>query len=348
INVPRNVPKLPNELLGAVVDCLRDTSDWAAIQTLSIASPDLQLICQRLLFENLSLILVTDGDAATGYRLGGLAKTPRLLSYVRSFKLQLQEPPHGDRVAWVTKHGDLLVQVLKLLPLDQIETLCLVDWQRIYLGHTYQERESQIQFIEIRDRLQEAFQLLLEAPFIRSLSVTNHSMGKFQACGPSLKHLFVDGTVARNVAVLSLSTHTLTPTIMLETLESRNNTCNVTRLMGPSFLSFHQYLLHPSTLFSLQYLKRLVWRNYDNEFEELRLVMASCARSLLHLDLLIDTIALNTELSNGPTALIWAQDRLEHLVIHAYIYSWGVDPLLWLHHELGRRESPYKQLGTIS
>ncbi|KAH6865352.1 hypothetical protein BKA70DRAFT_549379 [Coprinopsis sp. MPI-PUGE-AT-0042] len=340
-------PRLPNELLGAVSNCLHDNLDWITIQTMSLVSPDLQLMCQKLLYKTLSFTVVTDGTAAIGDRLDGLAKTPRLISYVRSFRLELKEPTDRDRAAWVIKHSDLFVQVLKLLTLGQIEALCLVEWQRFYLKSPRESESPQLK--ELRDSIREALQLLLETPFIRTLSVTHRHMGSYQTCTPSLKHLVVHGTIGQNIAVLGLSSRSLTPTIALETFESHNNVCNVARYMGPSFLSIHQYLLHPGSPFSLRSLKRLVWKNDDKWLGDLRLVMESCARSLQHLDLHIAPLALNHDAGNDPpTACIWAQEQLENLAIHAYIHTMAVDVVPWLYHELGCRKTPYERLDTIS
>ncbi|KAH6906208.1 hypothetical protein BKA70DRAFT_1564554 [Coprinopsis sp. MPI-PUGE-AT-0042] len=340
-------PRLPNELLGAIGDCLHDTVDWIAIQTLSLVSPDLRSIGQRLLYTNLSINLAT--NRCTTARLNGLAKTPRLMSYVRSFRLGLKEAPQANRADWVSEHGHLVVQVLRMVPLEQLKELCLVDWQKLHLGNPW-ESES-LQVTSVRDHLREALHSLLEAPVIRSLSVTHHPIEKFQICSPSLKHLVAHGTIGQDVAELGLYTPPCSPTIMLESFESHSNACDVTRYMGPAFLSIHQYLLHPNSPFSLRLLKRLVWKSVDNDLCELRLVMESCARSLQTLELVLAPLPpkRNALSPNGPpTGFIWAQDRLETLMIRAYIHALAADPLSWLHHELARRETPYKHLDTVS
>ncbi|KAH6906191.1 hypothetical protein BKA70DRAFT_1430127 [Coprinopsis sp. MPI-PUGE-AT-0042] len=335
---------LPNELWSAVGDKLRDTFDWITIQTMSLVSPELRYIGQKLLCENLSITLVTNGGATTADRLDGLAKTPRLMSYVRSFRLALTEAPRENREAWLSKNGDVLIQVLKLLPLEQLEALCLEDWQDLYMGSPWESPKLKA----VRTLLGETLQSLQEAPSISSLSTTHHAIEKFHTCGPRLKYLVVNGTPVQHAALLGLRNQTLAPTIVLESLESHRNTCEVSRDLGQSFFSFHQYLVHPGSPFSLRSLKRLVWNNEDPGFGDLRLVMESCTSSLQYLDLRIGPYSLNHDAVAGPTALIWAQDRLKHLVIQAHIYAGGPDPLLWLYHELSGRKASYLQLSFIS
>jgi hypothetical protein len=273
--------RLPNELLGVVVDCLQDAFDWTTIQTMSLVSPDLRHTCQRLLCVYLSITLVIDGTTTTADRLEGLAKTPRLTSYVRSFRLALPDSPQGDREEWISKHGAVLVQVLQAIPLGQLEALCLANWQDIYLGGPWESPQLK----EVRKRLGQALKMLLQAPSIVSLSTTHHPIERFQECGSSLKHVVVSGTEGQDFEEVGLRSHALAPKIILESLESHDNSCNVSRYM-PQCVSIHQYLLHPSSPFSLRSLKRLVWKNgSDHGLEELQLVMQSCNRSLQYLSL---------------------------------------------------------------
>ncbi|KAH6866279.1 hypothetical protein BKA70DRAFT_1243795 [Coprinopsis sp. MPI-PUGE-AT-0042] len=251
------------------------------------------------------------------------------MSYVRSFRLGLKEAPQANRADWVSEHGHPIVQ--------------------LYLGNPW-ESES-LQVTSACERLREALHSLLEAPVIRSLSVTHHPIEKFQTCSPSLKHLVGHGTIGRDVAELGLYTPPCSPTIILESFESHSNACDVTRYMGPAFLSIHQYLLHPNSPFNLRSLKRLVWKSVDNDLCKLRLVMESCARSLQNLELVLAPLSpkRHTSSPNGPpTGFIWAQDRLETLMIQAYVHALATDPLSWLHHELTRRETPYKHLDSVS
>ncbi|KAH6887778.1 hypothetical protein BKA70DRAFT_1235754 [Coprinopsis sp. MPI-PUGE-AT-0042] len=177
-----------HELLGAVGQCPRATSGWVTIQTASLASPELLLTSQKLLFEHLSIpLIITYGGISNADRLDGLAKTPHLLTYVRNFRLKRKESPMADMAHWVSKHGELLVQVLKIVPLEQLEVLCLVDFQDIYLGRRG-ESES-LELSSIRDRLREALHLLLEVSFIRYLSVKHYLMknsmdGVYRSCAP--------------------------------------------------------------------------------------------------------------------------------------------------------------------
>ncbi|KAH6885697.1 hypothetical protein BKA70DRAFT_1574324 [Coprinopsis sp. MPI-PUGE-AT-0042] len=346
-------PRLPNELLGAVSDCLRDPFDRPTTQALALVSPDLRRTCQKLLFENLSLTITTDVSAPIVDRLDGLATTPRLVSYTSSFRLEFKGrfEPGSNRMDWIYNHGEPLLRVLQLVPLNQLEAFGLVDWQHICVERS--SESATLEFRSVCERLRDAVKPLLEAPSIRSLSITGLPIKVMQGCRPSLKHLVVSGAADRFTPFLDLRSPTRTPARVLETLESRFNRYHFEGYNGLSdpFLSFHQCLLHPTSPFSLGSLKRLVWHNWDRGLGELPLVMERCASSLKHFELLIAPFALNYEgfsEDDPPTSLIWAQDQLESLAIESYAHVQGAQALSWIYHELGRRETPYEKLATVS
>jgi hypothetical protein len=308
---------IPKELLGDIVEWLKVTSDWATVASLALVSQDFRFMCQKLLFETLSLTLIPEADgSATRHRLDGFVTSPRLVSYVRGFEIQVKDPlvkedmskvhqvkaqrhipffrgfhqapkesippPPVNELCWALDYGDLLVKVLQMIHLDQLRALTVHGWERI-CSQTPCQGDAEQKLRTICEELDGALQRLLQAPLLRRLSATQIPITWFQGCSPSLKDLSATRMGEWDPAPLEPN-HS--PPLELESFESVMNHSNrVHRLWDAPSLDIHQYLLHPHSPFDLRSLKRLVWENQDRAFEDLQSVLEVCRHSLRHLKL---------------------------------------------------------------
>ncbi|KAH6906141.1 hypothetical protein BKA70DRAFT_1290817 [Coprinopsis sp. MPI-PUGE-AT-0042] len=161
-------PRIPTDIAFQIIEF---GDDFTALKSTSLVCKIWRDHSQRRLFRNLKLTVRSTGDSSIRRLEGlGLASSMRIRQYVRIISLTLLAEDGRDViVAWLNMHEQLLVRLLKMLPLDRISSFFLFNLWPIW-DHVVEEQELVPQFPSIAGCVED----MCASAMLRTLSIRGY------------------------------------------------------------------------------------------------------------------------------------------------------------------------------
>jgi hypothetical protein len=176
-------PFISTEVTRHIIDYLED--DFTLLKAASLVCRDWQYPSQKLLFQALTLDIIPQ-DSTVGFLENLISDSAsRVRGYVRHIRLQFSGHLVAASVPWLRANGRILVQVVKMLPLDRLTDFTLkngwIPFSNVW-GPPSVEFTRCIGEICAAPKLN-SLMIFGDAPFAQLLASAGPSLTKFHTTG---------------------------------------------------------------------------------------------------------------------------------------------------------------------
>jgi hypothetical protein len=261
---------IPLEIAFQVVDQLED-DNLVALSNASLVCRTWQYHSQQRLFHTFKLTVYQE-DSSSAARLRALASPPaaRIREYVRGISLELtgwSYPQRDNTQTWLVGHGELLMSVLRMLPLARLTRFRL---------HGAGVLAKSLADNTLSSEFMRCIQEICAGPALRTLDISGDVpfVALLSHCGPSLKELRA-GSLCVETESQELSPLRRKVPINIEALRLEDNQAEYTGMV-----CFSRYILDPRSLLDFKLLRRLAISGAHHPEGTLLNIFRTCRDSL--------------------------------------------------------------------